>query len=145
MTGRRRCGRPPAHGRAAARATPADIVTPMRPSRVPVPLRWLVGAALLAGIAWALLVPPWQAPDEDAHFAYVQTLAELHRLPRDDGRRALDAAKSTEQDRAELASGYRDSGQRIEMRPEWDPRAFTRWKAEAAALPASARKDGGGV
>ena len=114
-------------------------------TRVPVPLRWLVAAALLAGVSWALLVPPWQAPDEDAHFAYVQTVAELGRLPRDDGRRALDAAKSTEQDLAEVASGYRDSGQRIEERPEWDPRAFARWKTVQAALPASARKDGGGV
>ena len=117
----------------------------MRTTRVPVPLRWLVAAVLLAGVSWALLVPPWQAPDEDAHFAYVQTIAELGRLPHDDGRRALDAAKSTEQDRAELASGYRDSGQRIEMRPQWDPRAAVRWEAEAATLPASARKDGGGV
>ena len=102
---------------------------------MPVPLRWLVAAVLLAGVSWALLVPPWQAPDEDAHFAYVQTIAELGRLPRDDGRRALDAAKSTEQDLAELASGYRDSGQRIEMRPQWDPRAFARWKADAGRAP----------
>ena len=32
---------------------------------------------------------------------------------------ALDAAKSTEQDLAERASGFRGSGQRIEERPEW--------------------------
>ena len=51
----------------------------MRTTRVPVPLRWLVAAVLLAGVSWALLVPPWQAPDEDAHFAYVQTIAELGR------------------------------------------------------------------
>jgi 4-amino-4-deoxy-L-arabinose transferase-like glycosyltransferase len=117
----------------------------MRRTRVPVPLRWLVAAALLAGLSWALLVPPWQAPDEDAHFAYVQTVAELGRLPADDGRRSREAGKSTEQHRAELASRYIDSSQRIEMRPAWDPRTEARWRAEAARLPDAARRDGGGV
>jgi 4-amino-4-deoxy-L-arabinose transferase-like glycosyltransferase len=113
--------------------------------KVPVALRWVVAAALLVGTAWALLVPAWQAPDEDAHFAYVQTVVELGRLPDDDGRRAVEAAKSTEQDRAELASGFTDSSQRIEERPTWDPRVEARWNLEEAALPDAARGDGGGV
>ncbi|HWT25719.1 MAG TPA: DUF2142 domain-containing protein, partial [Solirubrobacteraceae bacterium] len=112
---------------------------------VPVALRRLVVAVLLAGASWALLLPPFEAPDEDAHFAYVQTVAELGRLPREDARRALEAEKATEQDRAELASGFRDSSQRIEMRPNWDPRAEARWDAEQAALPDAARADGGGL
>jgi 4-amino-4-deoxy-L-arabinose transferase-like glycosyltransferase len=32
--------------------------------------------ALLNGLAWSLLTPPFQVPDENAHFAYVQQLAE---------------------------------------------------------------------
>jgi 4-amino-4-deoxy-L-arabinose transferase-like glycosyltransferase len=43
-------------------------------------------AALLAivvsvGLAWALLVAPWQTSDELAHFAYAQSLAESFTLP----------------------------------------------------------------
>lgn len=35
----------------------------------------IVGLALLRGVLYAVLVPPWQAPDEPFHFEYV---AELH-------------------------------------------------------------------
>ena len=37
-------------------------------------------AVLNAG-CWSLLSPPFQTPDEPSHFAYVQLLAEEHRLP----------------------------------------------------------------
>ena len=63
----------------------------MRLPRVPAPLAWLLGAVALAGVAWAFAVPPWQVPDEDAHFAYVQSIAELGQRPSDDGRPALEA------------------------------------------------------
>ncbi len=48
-------------------------------------------AALLAivisiGLAWSLVVPPWQTPDELAHFAYAQSLAESFTLPGVSGR-----------------------------------------------------------
>ena len=58
----------------------------------------LVAATALLGVAWALLVPPFQAPDEGAHFAYVQSLAERGALPGDTARNAI----STEQ---RLAAG----------------------------------------
>ena len=89
---------------------------------VPAALRWLVAAALLAGVAWALLVPAWQVPDEDAHFAYVQTLAELHRLP---GRRRPPALRRREVDGAgprRARERLPDSAQRIEVRPDLEPR-----------------------
>jgi 4-amino-4-deoxy-L-arabinose transferase-like glycosyltransferase len=39
--------------------------------------------ALLNGVAWSVLVPPFQVPDETSHFAYVQQLAETgHRAGR---------------------------------------------------------------
>jgi hypothetical protein len=40
--------------------------------------------ALIAGLSaacWTLVTPPFQAPDEPSHFAYVQFLAETGRLP----------------------------------------------------------------
>jgi hypothetical protein len=43
---------------------------------------WLCGlAALLNLLAWSLLTPPFHVPDEIAHFAYVQRLAETGRPP----------------------------------------------------------------
>jgi len=37
--------------------------------------------ACLNAICWSLITPPFQVPDEPAHFAYVQQLAETHSLP----------------------------------------------------------------
>ncbi len=37
--------------------------------------------ASLNAACWSELSPPFQTPDEPAHFAYVQELAEAHRLP----------------------------------------------------------------
>ncbi len=50
-------------------------------SWVPRPLAALLVVVALMGASWALVNPAWQAPDEDVHFSYVQTLAELGRLP----------------------------------------------------------------
>jgi hypothetical protein len=52
--------------------------------------------ALLNGVAWSLVTPPFQVPDETAHFAYAQHLAET-------GKRAGEAGHpefSTEQNQA---------------------------------------------
>jgi 4-amino-4-deoxy-L-arabinose transferase-like glycosyltransferase len=38
--------------------------------------------ALANGLAWSLIVPPFQVPDENAHYAYVQQVAERGTLPR---------------------------------------------------------------
>ena len=107
---------------------------------MPAALRWLLTAVALAGAAWALMVPAFQVPDEDAHFAYAQTLAELHRRPFDDGRPAAQAEKSAEQDLAEQESGFLSSYQRVEMDPSWSEAAQARWLAAHAS-----RRDGGGA
>jgi 4-amino-4-deoxy-L-arabinose transferase-like glycosyltransferase len=38
--------------------------------------------ALANGLTWSLIVPPFQVPDENAHYAYVQQIAERGTLPR---------------------------------------------------------------
>lgn len=44
---------------------------------------WICAAvACLNAVAWSLITPPFQVPDEPAHFAYVQWLAETRTLPR---------------------------------------------------------------
>jgi 4-amino-4-deoxy-L-arabinose transferase-like glycosyltransferase len=46
--------------------------------------RWLwavLALYLLVGAAYAVVIPPWQSPDEPAHYNYVAHLAETGRLP----------------------------------------------------------------
>jgi 4-amino-4-deoxy-L-arabinose transferase-like glycosyltransferase len=38
--------------------------------------------AILSAASWSILTPPFQAPDEPSHFAYVQVLAETGTLPK---------------------------------------------------------------
>ena len=69
-------------------------------SVIPRPLAALLTVVLIIGLVWALIVPPWQAPDATTHFAYAQSLAERFALP-GDKRRATD---STDQLLADAAS-----------------------------------------
>lgn len=50
-----------------------------------VPSRWLLwivlGLTLAKGVLWSAAIPVWQAPDEPTHFALVQSIAELGRVP----------------------------------------------------------------
>jgi 4-amino-4-deoxy-L-arabinose transferase-like glycosyltransferase len=114
----------------------------MRPRRSALStLGLLLTAVAINGAAWALLNPPWQAPDEPAHFGYTQLLAERFELPGTgpaheysrEQRLAVDAANG-DQTAAQLAT-----------KPQWDPRSFQRWKRAQARLPDSARGDGGGA
>jgi hypothetical protein len=41
--------------------------------------------AVVNGVCWSVIVPPFQMPDEPAHFAYVQHLAETGHLPSSSG------------------------------------------------------------
>jgi len=51
----------------------------------------LMLVALLHGLAYAFLVPPWQAPDEPGHYEYARLLAEVRRpLRRADRSSALE-------------------------------------------------------
>ena len=49
------------------------------------PAGWLLPAIILIylilGLLYALYTPAWQAPDEPAHYNYVQYLAEQRRFP----------------------------------------------------------------
>ena len=49
--------------------------------RCPAAARWIALVAFANALAWSILVPPFQVPDENAHVAYVQYLAETGKLP----------------------------------------------------------------
>jgi 4-amino-4-deoxy-L-arabinose transferase-like glycosyltransferase len=104
-------------------------------------LAGLLALTALVGVAWALVTPVFQAPDENSHFAYVQTLAETFDLP---GNPTLPKA-STEQDVAASVSNADQAAAQLPVRMEWSARAYDRWKVRAAGFPRTARTDGGGA
>ena len=110
-------------------------------ARPPAPLAALLALTALLGTAWALVTPVFQAPDENSHFAYVQTLAETFELPGDP---KLPKA-STEQDVAASVSNADQAAAQLPVRMEWSAAAYDRWRARAAGFPRSARIDGGGA
>lgn len=44
----------------------------------------VVTFAVVKGVLWSTVLPPLEGPDEHAHFAYAQFMAEQHRIPRRD-------------------------------------------------------------
>jgi 4-amino-4-deoxy-L-arabinose transferase-like glycosyltransferase len=112
-----------------------------RPLSVPTPLVLLLAAVLVVGTAWALVLPPWQSPDEQWHFAYAQTLAEHGRLP-DAGN---PASFSSEQRLAAASSRSDRMPFHPELRAPWDESRYDAWQRNNARLPATRREDGGGV
>ncbi|MEA2210283.1 MAG: hypothetical protein QOF83_231 [Solirubrobacteraceae bacterium] len=107
-------------------------------SRPPSGLPWILGVVLCFAVTWALLIPPWQSPDEIQHFAYAQTLVEDHALPGLAGR----SATASSQAAADGAVGAtRGAFAPAPAPPSWIP-------ADAAAYDAAAphmlRTDGGG-
>lgn len=108
------------------------------PAAPPRPLSLLLAAAAIAVACWALVVPPFQAPDEQSHFGYVQTLVERGKLPDTaPGRRF-----STEQDRAADAVGSDQLAANLYARPEWSRAEHERWRRIDERYP---RDDGGGA
>ncbi|MCW2991311.1 MAG: hypothetical protein JWM73_1905 [Solirubrobacterales bacterium] len=108
--------------------------------RVPFPLLALCLTAALVGITWAFVTPPFQAPDENQHFAYSDYVARTGTLPGDQLRPSF----STEQREAGLASNSDQVAGSIATDPSWDPFDEHAWARRERELGAAQREDGGG-
>jgi 4-amino-4-deoxy-L-arabinose transferase-like glycosyltransferase len=106
---------------------------------VPPALAALLVAVAIIGLAWALLVPPFQAPDESTHFAYAESVATRLAVPGDPRRLPHSTAQSLA-DAAVRASGLAVFG--ASMRPDWSDRDFRAYLAHARDHPDFS--DGGG-
>jgi 4-amino-4-deoxy-L-arabinose transferase-like glycosyltransferase len=107
--------------------------------RPPMALVVLIAASLLLGLVWALVSPPFQAPDENAHFGYVQALVERGELPGAPDRPGF----SSEQFAAGSFSNSDQVAASLGARMEWSPRRYERWLAlDGSKLR---RDDGGGA
>jgi hypothetical protein len=120
-----------------SRGALSRVVAPLR--ALPPALVVLLVLAAAHGAAWAVVTAPLNGPDESAHFAYAQDLAENHHAP---SRETGTGTQSTEAATVELGLNV----QTILLHPEGKPTfsAVDRIEAELRKLPASARKDGTG-
>lgn len=99
---------------------------------VPSPLAALLGVVLLFGIAWALVVPPFQVPDEAVHVQYTQSIVARHELPGHGP-----AVLSTQEEAALVTAQNGGVRNNTFVKPEWSPRAEERWRRAVANLPDS--------
>ncbi len=67
-------------GSIPASSPPAEPTPTHRDVRRDLALIFVV--ALGIRLLWAVITPPWQAPDETAHFSYIQHLVEQREIPR---------------------------------------------------------------
>lgn len=115
-------------------------VRELRLGFVPLPLAALALCVAIFGVAWALIVPPFQAPDEIDHFGYAQSVATRLALP-GDPRRPLSLSSD-----AALAVGTVGAAnlafQVQSVRPNWSPADFAGYLAKAQQHPS--QSDGGG-
>jgi 4-amino-4-deoxy-L-arabinose transferase-like glycosyltransferase len=88
------------------------------------------------GVAWALLVPPWQSPDAVTHYDYTESLAARQQLP------GPGTNESSSDVRASLAAidGAVVSFAAPEAIPSWRSAPYARYRREAGHL---SRADGG--
>jgi hypothetical protein len=127
---------PPRRARSRSGAV-RRVVAPLR-SLHPALVVLLVLAAA-HGVAWAVVTAPLNGPDESAHFAYAQALAENHHAPsRTGGTGSVSSAAGTVYFGLNLEP--------ILLHPEGKPTASAigRIDAQLDKQPASALKDGTG-
>lgn len=106
---------------------------------VPRPLAALLAMATIQVVAWILVLPPFQGPDEEAHFAYVQHLAETGErpgLPGVGGR-----SYSTEQAEAMKWADLFVLRGVLAARPGWAEAEEQRWREVESSLSDEASSD----
>ena len=107
---------------------------------IPTGLVALLTLVTVIGLAWALVVPPWQVPDENTHFAYVQTLVENGSLPSSTRKHT----SSSDQRVADATVGAtRAKFYPAVSPPNWSKRAWSVYQSRIRSHPLS-RSDGGG-
>lgn len=103
---------------------------------------WLFAIAALNFACWALITPPFQAPDEVDHFAYTQSLVERGQAPSRDPAAPL-ARWSSAETLALEGMSFNSDHQVGDSRPPWTARAQRQYEAAVAKLRPRA-SDGGG-
>lgn len=103
---------------------------------------WLFAIAALNFACWALVTPPFHAPDEVDHFAYTQSLVQRGQAPSQSPAAPLARWSSAETLALEDESFFSDH-QVGDTRAPWTARAQTAYREQAASTHPSS-SDGGG-
>lgn len=112
-------------------------------TRVPAPLAILLAVASLQFVAWVLVLPALQAPDEHTHFAYTQRLVETgHRPPQ--GGDGDGEPYSPELNEAWYDAGIGPLIGNLSARPYWTALDERLWRQRDRALGPGARDSGTG-
>jgi 4-amino-4-deoxy-L-arabinose transferase-like glycosyltransferase len=112
--------------------------------RTPAPLALLLAVTALLGVAWSVVMPPFQGPDESDHFAYVQHLAETGSAPSSTVFSGA-GSYSTEEARALDLLGLRATIANPTARPMWSEVDQRRWERFERQLPPDGRSNGEGA
>ena len=106
------------------------------------PLAILLTFAFVQALTWTLVTPAFQGPDEDAHFAYVQTLVEQHELPSSSN---PGSPYSTEFVVASTWADLVPTRGDPQARTAWSAAEEAHWQAHEKTLQPSQRADGTGL
>lgn len=105
------------------------------------PLAAILVFACLQSIAWSIVIPAFQAPDEDAHFAYTQQLVERHRVP---STATPGSPYSTEFIVATTWGNLEPTRGDPQARTAWSTAEENAWQDSEKALTQAQRADGTG-
>jgi 4-amino-4-deoxy-L-arabinose transferase-like glycosyltransferase len=117
-------------------------VTALR--RTPAPLVALLVAATACAIAWCIVLPPLQGPDEISHFTYTQWIVEHGDIPWQPGREAIPPAPrpySTEIAVALDEAGFGQLQGHATARPWWSPLDEGLWARAERGITDKQRRD----
>jgi hypothetical protein len=113
-----------------------------RARSIPRPLAALIIVGAIHVGAWMAVTPPFQGPDEPAHFGYAQHLAETGGPP--EKQSGNGQHRSTEQMQAMDWAGLHSLIGVLGARPAWSDAEERRWEEVEEGLPAAASADGEG-
>lgn len=126
---------------ARLRTTAATSRIGRRVRRIPTALILLLVAGALQSLAWNVALPAFQGPDENAHFAYVQYLAETGHVP---SATAGSGSYSKEVQLALSDLNLTPLMGNLEMKPGWSNADLRLWHRSERLLTAKDRGDGSG-
>lgn len=108
--------------------------------------RWAIAIVVFAGInafVWSTVAPIFMTPDENGHYAYVETIGQSHVLPSRDAKKGGYGSYGNHHN---LAVNYTASNTVLnkDARLPWNRATYEQWQAEDRALPDLGKKQGGG-
>jgi hypothetical protein len=114
--------------------------------RIPAPLALVLAMATAVSVAWCVVVPPFQGPDEAPHFLYTQRIVERQAIPFVWHARSNPpgvSPNSAEVRTALVQAGFGPLAGNLGARPYWTSADVGEWRRADRALGADAREDGG--